>query len=96
MLQLLINSYLIVEAHFGMSGASSFYCLFSFPVQASLQILSAEAIDAAGDICRRLELGSKLSDAISSKEDAYALFDLFRDEQYLLLEGKQKFHVSRK
>ncbi|XP_020593783.1 protein root UVB sensitive 1, chloroplastic-like [Phalaenopsis equestris] len=62
----------------------------------SSQILSAEAMDAAGDICRRLELGSKLSDAISSKEDAFALFDLFRDERYLLLEGKQKFRVILK
>ncbi|KAI0501111.1 hypothetical protein KFK09_019329 [Dendrobium nobile] len=64
--------------------------------EASSKVLSTEAIDAAGNICRRLELGSKLSDAISRKEDAFALFDLFRDERYLLLEGKQKFRVILK
>ncbi|KAK8945969.1 hypothetical protein KSP40_PGU008109 [Platanthera guangdongensis] len=62
----------------------------------SSQILSAEAKIAATEICRRLELGSNLSDTINNKEDASALFNLFRDENYLLLEDKHKFHVILK
>lgn len=60
------------------------------------KILSAEAKDAADRICRRLQLGSKLSEIIDNEEDACALFDLYKDEQYLLLEYKGKFCVVLK
>lgn len=62
----------------------------------SSQILSTEAKVAASEICHRLELGSNLKDTINNKEDADALFNLFRDENYLLLEDKHKFHVILK
>ncbi|PKA65391.1 glutamate N-acetyltransferase / amino-acid N-acetyltransferase [Apostasia shenzhenica] len=64
--------------------------------QGPLQVLSLEAKDAAGEICSRLELGSKLSELINSKEEAFSLFDLFRDERYLLVEKQQKFYVILK
>ncbi|KAK8944629.1 hypothetical protein KSP39_PZI008263 [Platanthera zijinensis] len=64
--------------------------------RSSSQILSSEAKIAATEICRRFELGSNLSDTINNKEDALALFNLFRDENYLLLEDKHKFHVILK
>jgi hypothetical protein len=57
-------------------------------------ILSAEAKEAAEKICRRLQLGSKLSEIVESKEDACALFDLYKNEQYLLTEYNGKFCVS--
>uniref|UniRef100_A0A0A9D499 Protein root UVB sensitive/RUS domain-containing protein n=1 Tax=Arundo donax TaxID=35708 RepID=A0A0A9D499_ARUDO len=55
------------------------------------KILSAEAKDAADRICRRLQLGSKLSEIIETKEDAHALFDLYKNKQYLLMNYKGKF-----
>jgi hypothetical protein len=58
------------------------------------KILSAEAKDAADRICWRLQLGSKLSEIIETKEDACALFDLYKNEQYLLTDYKGKFCVS--
>lgn len=60
------------------------------------EILSAEAKDAADTICRRLQLGSKLSEIVEDKEDAYALFDLYKNEQYLLTDYKGKFCVVLK
>lgn len=60
------------------------------------KILSAEAKDAAVRICRRLQLGSKLSEIIESKEDARALFDLYKNEQYLLMNYKGKFCIVLK
>ncbi|KAM0915010.1 hypothetical protein ACQ4PT_011134 [Festuca glaucescens] len=60
------------------------------------EILSAEAKDAAERICRRLQLGSKLSEIIENKEDAHALVDLYKDEQYLLTDYKGKFCVILK
>lgn len=39
-------------------------------------------------------MGSKLSEIIESKEDACALFDLYKNEQYLLMDYKGKFCVS--
>lgn len=59
-------------------------------------ILSAEAKDAADRICRRLQFGSKLSEIIENKEDACALFDLYKNEQYLLTDYKGKFCVVLK
>ncbi|KAF8718966.1 hypothetical protein HU200_024935 [Digitaria exilis] len=60
------------------------------------KILSAEAKDAADKICRRLQLGSKLSEIIESKEDACALFDLYKNEQYLLTDYKGKYCIVLK
>ncbi|WVZ85894.1 hypothetical protein U9M48_032752 [Paspalum notatum var. saurae] len=60
------------------------------------KVLSAEAKDAAVRICRRLQLGSKLSEIIESKEDACALFDLYKNEQYLLMNYKGKFCIVLK
>ncbi|CAM0904977.1 unnamed protein product [Alopecurus aequalis] len=60
------------------------------------EILSAEAKDAADRICRRLHLGSKLSEIVENKEDAYALVDLYKNEQYLLTDYKGKFCVVLK
>uniref|UniRef100_A0ACD5UA94 Uncharacterized protein n=1 Tax=Avena sativa TaxID=4498 RepID=A0ACD5UA94_AVESA len=60
------------------------------------EILSAEAKDAADTICRRLQLGSKLSEIIENKEDAHALFDLYKDEQYLVTDYKGKFCIVLK
>lgn len=59
-------------------------------------ILSAEAKDAAACIEQRLQLGSKLSDVIETKMDALALFDLYRDEGYLLTEHDGRFLVILK
>ncbi|KAK1273088.1 hypothetical protein QJS04_geneDACA012274 [Acorus gramineus] len=59
-------------------------------------ILSAEAKYAAALIDRRLQLGSKLSEVVTNKEDALALIDLFSDEGYMLAERKGKFCVILK
>ncbi|XP_015691394.2 protein root UVB sensitive 1, chloroplastic [Oryza brachyantha] len=60
------------------------------------KILSPEAKDTAEIICRRLQLGSKLSEIIENKEDACALFDLYKNEQYILTDYKGKFCVILK
>ncbi|KAK1273339.1 hypothetical protein QJS04_geneDACA018995 [Acorus gramineus] len=60
------------------------------------RILSAEAKYAAALIDRRLQLGSKLSEVVTNKEDALALIDLFKDEGYMLAERKGKFCVILK
>ncbi|KAL7187887.1 hypothetical protein ACSBR1_037856 [Camellia fascicularis] len=64
--------------------------------KAQLEVLSAEAMDAAANIEGRLQLGSKLSDVVKSEDDALALFDLFRDEGYILTEHEQRFCVILK
>ncbi|KAL7166559.1 hypothetical protein ACSBR2_037267 [Camellia fascicularis] len=64
--------------------------------KAQLEVLSAEAMDAAANIEGRLQLGSKLSDVVKSEDDALALFDLFRDEDYILTEHEQRFCVILK
>ncbi|XP_066315645.1 protein root UVB sensitive 1, chloroplastic-like [Miscanthus floridulus] len=72
---------------------------FNLSLGASRQqnkILSAEAKDAADRICRRLQMGSKISEIIESKEDACALFDLYKNEQYLLMDYKGKFCIVLK
>lgn len=51
------------------------------------------AKDAAAEIENRLYLGTTLSDVISNKEDAVALFDLFRNEGYILAENRGKYCV---
>eukprot|EP00268_Persea_americana_P004762 TRINITY_DN11535_c0_g2_i7.p1 TRINITY_DN11535_c0_g2~~TRINITY_DN11535_c0_g2_i7.p1 ORF type:complete len:154 (-),score=37.35 TRINITY_DN11535_c0_g2_i7:602-1063(-) len=60
------------------------------------QVLSAEAKDAAAQIEQRLQIGSRLSEVICSKEDALALFDLFGDEGYMLTEHEGSFCVLLK
>ena len=63
--------------------------------KAQSAVLSTEAKDAAAEIERRLQLGSKLSEVVSSKEDVLALFDLYRNEAYILTEHKGRFFVSK-
>ncbi|KAL6001756.1 hypothetical protein ACLOJK_041734 [Asimina triloba] len=60
------------------------------------EVWPGEAKNAAIQIEHRLLLGSKLSDVINSKEDASALFDLFRDEGYILTEHNGRFCVILK
>ena len=55
-----------------------------------------EAKNAAAEICRRLQLGCKLSEVVRNKDDAFAVFDLFRNEGYMLIENKGRFCVSCK
>ncbi|KFK33954.1 hypothetical protein AALP_AA5G083400 [Arabis alpina] len=59
-------------------------------------VLSSEAKAAAADIEERLQLGSKLSDVIHNKEEAIALFDLYRNEGYILTEHRGRFCVMLK
>ncbi|XP_030454006.2 protein root UVB sensitive 1, chloroplastic [Syzygium oleosum] len=64
--------------------------------KAQSSALSPEAKEAAAQIECRLQLGSKLSDVINHKEDVVALFDLFRNEGYILTEYLGKFCVVLK
>jgi hypothetical protein len=57
-------------------------------------MLSLEAKDAAAVICHRLKIGCKLSEVINNKKDADALFELFKDEGYILTQSDGKFCVS--
>ncbi|XP_022716743.1 protein root UVB sensitive 1, chloroplastic-like isoform X2 [Durio zibethinus] len=59
-------------------------------------VLSSEAKQAASEIEHRLQLGSKLSDIVNNKEDALALFSLYKDEGYILTEQEGKFCVVLK
>lgn len=59
-----------------------------------LQTLSLEAKFAALRISQRLLLGCTLSEIVHSKEDALSLFDLFKDEAYILAEKEGRFCVS--
>uniref|UniRef100_A0A3N7EUX4 Protein root UVB sensitive/RUS domain-containing protein n=1 Tax=Populus trichocarpa TaxID=3694 RepID=A0A3N7EUX4_POPTR len=47
---------------------------------------SSGARYAAADSEQRLQLGSKLSDVVNNKTDVLALFNLYRDEGYILTE----------
>ncbi|CAN1351896.1 Protein root UVB sensitive 1, chloroplastic [Linum perenne] len=58
--------------------------------------LSSEAKHAAADIERRLQLGSKLSEVVYNKDDALALFSLYRDEGYILAEHGGRYCVVLK
>ncbi|VFR03544.1 unnamed protein product [Cuscuta campestris] len=60
------------------------------------EVLSTEAKKAAAHIVGRLQLGSKLSDIASNKEDVIAMFDLFKNEQYILAEHEGRFCVVLK
>ncbi|KAI9109635.1 hypothetical protein K1719_019265 [Acacia pycnantha] len=59
-------------------------------------ILSSEAKDAAAEIECRLQLGSKLSEIVNSREDALALLGLYKNEGYMLSEHMGKFCVVLK
>ncbi|KAL9254673.1 root UVB sensitive 1, chloroplastic-like protein [Drosera capensis] len=58
--------------------------------------LSEEAKGSAAEIERRLDLGSKLSDIVQRREDAAALFDLYKNEGYILAEHNGKLAVVLK
>ncbi|KAF3781058.1 root UVB sensitive 1 protein [Nymphaea thermarum] len=60
------------------------------------QVLSTEAKQAAAQINFRLQLGTKFSEVVRSKEDARALFGLFRNEGYVLVEEGGRFFVTLK
>ncbi|XP_047322288.1 protein root UVB sensitive 1, chloroplastic [Impatiens glandulifera] len=64
--------------------------------QVQSPVLSEDAKDAAANIEGRLLLGSKLSDVVRNKDDAMALFDLYRDEGYILTEHGGKYFVTLK
>ncbi|KAG6792415.1 hypothetical protein POTOM_001563 [Populus tomentosa] len=59
-------------------------------------VLSSEARNAAAEIEQRLQLGSKLSDVVNNKDEVLALFNLYRDEGYILTEHKGRFCVVLK
>ncbi|KAI3468525.1 hypothetical protein Pfo_025188 [Paulownia fortunei] len=59
-------------------------------------VLSTDAKDAASHIDRRLQLGSKLSDVVKSREDAVALLDLYKAEGYILTELEGRYCVVLK
>ncbi|KAL6207645.1 hypothetical protein ACLB2K_018601 [Fragaria x ananassa] len=59
-------------------------------------VLSSEAKDAAAEIEQRLQLGSKLSDLINNKEDVHALFNLYKEEGYILTEHRGRYCVVLK
>ncbi|KAL0312346.1 UNVERIFIED_CONTAM: protein root UVB sensitive 1, chloroplastic [Sesamum radiatum] len=61
-----------------------------------LEVLSTDAKDAASHIDRHLQLGSKLSDVVKSREDAIALFDLYKAEGYILAELEGRYCVVLK
>ncbi|CAA2956333.1 root UVB sensitive 1, chloroplastic [Olea europaea subsp. europaea] len=60
------------------------------------EVLSADAKDAAVHIERRLQLGSKLSDVLKSREDTIALLNLYKNEGYILTEIEGRYHVILK
>ncbi|KAL8521444.1 hypothetical protein ACS0TY_011822 [Phlomoides rotata] len=60
------------------------------------EVLSTGAKDAASHIDRCLQLGSKLSDVVKSREDAVALIDLYKSEGYILTEVDGKYCVVLK
>ncbi|XP_057448868.1 protein root UVB sensitive 1, chloroplastic [Lotus japonicus] len=68
----------------------------TFASKVQSNFVSSEAKDAAGEIEQRLQLGSKLSEIINSKEDVLALFALYKNEGYILSEHMGKFCVVLK
>ncbi|KAK6158546.1 hypothetical protein DH2020_005860 [Rehmannia glutinosa] len=61
-----------------------------------VEVLSTDAKDAASHIDRRLQLGSKLSDIVKSREEAIALLELYKAEGYILAELKGRYCVVLK
>ncbi|KHN41785.1 UPF0420 protein C16orf58 like [Glycine soja] len=68
----------------------------TFASKAQSFALSSEAKDAAAEIEHRLQLGSKLSEIVNSKEDVLALFGLYKNEGYILSEHMGKYSVVLK
>ncbi|XP_031118196.1 protein root UVB sensitive 1, chloroplastic [Ipomoea triloba] len=64
--------------------------------EAQAEDLSREAKNAAAHIVDRLQLGSRLSDIVKSREDALALLDLYKNEGYILAEHEGRFCVVLK
>lgn len=60
------------------------------------EVLSSEAKVAAANIDCRLQLGSKLSNIVESEDAAVALFDLYKDEGYMLMEHQGRYCVILK
>ncbi|KAH0647247.1 hypothetical protein KY290_033237 [Solanum tuberosum] len=60
------------------------------------EVLSVHAKQAAARIVRRLQLGSKLSDVATSREDVLALFELYKNEGYILTEHEGRFCIVLK
>lgn len=58
-------------------------------------MLSIHAKQAAAGIVQRLQLGSKLSDVATNREDVLALFEMYKNEGYILTEHEGRFCVSR-
>ncbi|XP_051151712.1 protein root UVB sensitive 1, chloroplastic isoform X2 [Andrographis paniculata] len=65
-------------------------------LEEQVDVLSTDAKDAASDIDRRLEMGSKLSQIANRRDDAVSLFDLYRGEGYILTELDGKYCVVLK
>ncbi|PIN07926.1 hypothetical protein CDL12_19505 [Handroanthus impetiginosus] len=60
------------------------------------EVLTTDAKEAASHIDHRLQLGSKLSHVVKSREDAVALFDLYKTEGYILAELEGRYCVVLK
>ncbi|XP_009793517.1 protein root UVB sensitive 1, chloroplastic isoform X2 [Nicotiana sylvestris] len=60
------------------------------------EVLSVNAKQAAARIVQRLQLGSKLSDVATSREDVLALFELYKNEGYILTEQEGRFCIVLK
>ncbi|KAJ8538450.1 hypothetical protein K7X08_027671 [Anisodus acutangulus] len=60
------------------------------------EVLSVHAKQAASGIVQRLQLGSKLSDVATSQEDVLALFELYKNEGYILTEHEGRFCIVLK
>ncbi|MCD7457543.1 Protein root UVB sensitive 1, chloroplastic [Datura stramonium] len=64
--------------------------------ETQMEVLSVHAKQAAAGIVQRLQLGSKLSDVATSREDVLALFELYKNEGYILTEHEGRFCIVLK
>ncbi|XP_060179677.1 protein root UVB sensitive 1, chloroplastic [Lycium barbarum] len=60
------------------------------------EVLTDHAKQAASGIVRRLQLGSKLFDVATSREDVLSLFELYKNEGYILTEHEGRFCIVLK
>ncbi|XP_055819827.1 protein root UVB sensitive 1, chloroplastic [Solanum dulcamara] len=60
------------------------------------EVLSIHAKQAAARIVPRLQLGSKLSDVATNREDVLALFEMYKNEGYILTEHEGRFCIVLK
>ncbi|KAL4199217.1 hypothetical protein AMTRI_Chr03g50080 [Amborella trichopoda] len=89
----------LAAASFGVVTAVHMFCNLKSYQSIQLRTLNpyrGKAKEAAAQIESRLQLGCKLSDVVSKKEDVLALFDLFEKEGYILTEQKGKYCVVLK